>query len=272
MRGGRGTAAAPRAGGDRRDRRRRGDPQKHHRQGNRNVHPRVGEAGPAPAEAPDQPGRERPGNRAREATPERQRGDGAPRLQAVEPPECGEGGVVEPRPHARADHHPGGEVQGIARRRRQTREPRREQERRRRERRPTPVRVDRPPHPDRDRARRQQPHRNPADHPDKGPARVPRNRRGQHSQEVVGRSPDQDLHDPERRDDPRPLPAVRHPRTHRGLTPTAAPRRKAPWAGAARSRPSSRPRRCWRRPSRCWCRNRRPPARPGPSPSPAAAR
>ena len=78
----------------------RGMREQRQRQGHGEMQARIGEARAAPADALDQPGRERPADRAGEAAPERQLRDRAARAPAVEPPERREGRVVEARAHA----------------------------------------------------------------------------------------------------------------------------------------------------------------------------
>ena len=75
------------------------------------MHRRIGQARPAPTEHLDQEGGERPAHRTRKAAEQCKRGDGSPRLRAIQTAKRRKGGVVEAGAHAEADHHPCGEKQ-----------------------------------------------------------------------------------------------------------------------------------------------------------------
>ena len=149
------------------------DREKCQRQGHHEMQSGIGEAGAAPADGLDEPGRQRPADRAGEPAPERQLGDRAAGLRAVEPPERREGRVVEPSSHARrrsAPRRPDRPARSAPRP--CTASPAASSTRAGRQHLPAAVLLDRPPHPERDRSGDQQPQRHPGDDPSVGPAGV----------------------------------------------------------------------------------------------------
>ena len=161
----------------------------------------VGETRAAPAEPLDEQRAERPAHRAGETAEQRQVGDRAARVLAIEAAQGGERRIIQPGSHAETDRQPGEDEHRKVRGRRLDQQADRQQDGAGGEHRAATEPLDEPPDAWRCQPRREQPQRKRADDPGRRPAGRAGDRAGEHGEQVVGRSPCEDLPDADRCDD-----------------------------------------------------------------------
>lgn len=171
------------------------------RQPDQDMRRRPCKAGLAPADGREPPRGQRPADGAGEAGQQGDAGDRAPRLVAIDAAERGEGGVVQPEPHAGAEQQPRRDQHRDRSGQAQHRQPRRENDVGGRQHLPAAELVDLPADPGPEQRRDHQRCRERREHPVAGNAEIVGDRIGEDGREIVARGPGQRLGGAQRQDE-----------------------------------------------------------------------